>query len=62
VFVRWRRSQASLPASAELWAVRPDGSGAQRLAEQLDLPDGFHHGLGYYGAFGWQRLFAIAPR
>jgi Tol biopolymer transport system component len=59
-FVRWRRHQRGKPAAAMLWAVRADGSFAQRLAS-LDVPGGFLNGFGYYGNFGWQALFAVAP-
>jgi Tol biopolymer transport system component len=58
-FVRWRRHQRGKPAAAMLWAVRADGSDAQRLAS-LDVPGGFLNGFGYYGNFGWQALFAVA--
>ncbi len=60
LFVRWRRHEQGQAAAAALWAVRADGSNAQRLA-RLDLPEGFLNGFGYYGAFGWQGLFAVAP-
>lgn len=59
-FVRWRRHQPGKPAEAMLWAVRADGSDPQRLA-RLDLPAGFMGGFGYYGTFGWEDLFALAP-
>jgi len=58
VFVRWR---ARPTATAELWAVRSDGTGLQRVASGLDRSS-YGQGFGYYGAFGWRRLFAIAPR
>jgi WD40-like Beta Propeller Repeat len=58
-FVRWRRHQQGKPAEAMLWAVRADGSDAQRLA-RLDLPAGFLNGFGYYGTFGWHELFEMA--
>jgi TolB protein len=60
LFVRWRRHRQGQAAEATLWAVRADGTDAQRLA-QLDLPGGFLNGFGYYGAFGWRGLFAVAP-
>ncbi len=60
LFVRWRRHEQGKVAAAALWAVRADGSHAQRLA-RLDLPEGFLNGFGYYGDFGWQSLFAVAP-
>jgi Tol biopolymer transport system component len=60
IFVRWRRHLGSQAAAAALWAVRADGTGAQRLAP-LDLPSGFLNGFGYYGSFGWHDLFAVAP-
>jgi len=60
LFVRWRRHEQGQAAAAALWAVRADGSNAQRLA-RLDLPEGFLNGFGYYGAFGWRGLFAVAP-
>jgi Tol biopolymer transport system component len=56
IFVRWRAKPA--PA-AEVWAVRPDGSGLQRLVAGLDLPPGFGDGFGYYGSFGWRQLLGI---
>jgi hypothetical protein len=45
---------------AELWAVKPDGSGARRLVPDLGNSD-VGSGFGYYGAFRWRELFAIAP-
>lgn len=60
IFVRWRAPASEQPV-AELWAVRPDGSAAQRVVAGLDIPPGFHNGFGYYGALGWKRLFAVAP-
>ncbi len=60
LFVRWRRHEQGHAAAAALWGVRADGSNAQRLA-RLDLPEGFLNGFGYYGAFGWRGLFAVAP-
>lgn len=59
VFVRWRR-HITKPAAAQLWAVRPNGTDAQRLTS-LDLPAGFNGGFGYYGSFDWTGLFAVAP-
>jgi dipeptidyl aminopeptidase/acylaminoacyl peptidase len=61
VFVRWRPPRPSAPAAVELWAVRPDGSDARRLAP-LSVPDGFNDGFGFYGGFGWPARFAVAPR
>jgi Tol biopolymer transport system component len=60
VFVRWRPA-ADEPGAAELWAVRPDGTDARRLAA-LGEPPGFYGGVGYYGDFAWNELFAVAPR
>ncbi|HEX8919603.1 MAG TPA: hypothetical protein VF898_13955 [Chloroflexota bacterium] len=60
LFVRWRRHQSGRPAEAALWAVQPDSIGARRLTG-LDLPAHFLNGFGYYGAFGWKSLFAVAP-
>ncbi len=62
VFVRWHSPRADQPAVAEVWAIRPDGSSAQRLVASLDLPSSFLDGFGYYGTFGWRSLFAVAPR
>lgn len=59
LFVRWQRPRGK-PAKATLWAVRADGGNAQPLA-RLDVPGGFLQGFGYYGTFGWQGLFAVAP-
>lgn len=59
VFVQW---QAKPTPAAELWAIRPDGSDPQRLVANLSLPPSFISGFGYYGTFGWQNLFAVAPR
>jgi Tol biopolymer transport system component len=60
VFVRWRAPAEARPAVAELWAVRPDGSGAHRLAANIGNGD-IGSGFGYYGAFNWRELFALAP-
>ena len=60
IFVRWRAPAGGQPA-AELWAIRADGSDAQRLVAGLQLPPDFHDGLGFYGALGWQQLFAVGP-
>lgn len=59
LFVRWRRGPGK-QAEATLWAVRADGTDARRLA-RLSPPAGFLNGFGYYGSFGWQGLFAVAP-
>lgn len=61
VFVRWHLSARDQSPHAELWAIRPDGSGEQRLVANLDLPLGFNRGFGYYGAFDWSDSFAVAP-
>jgi Tol biopolymer transport system component len=61
LFVRWRPPTASQPAAAELWAVRPDGLSARQLIDNLGNGN-VGEGFGYYGAFGWRSLFAIAPR
>jgi hypothetical protein len=58
LFVRWR--QQGKAAEAMLWAIRADGSDAQRLAV-LSPAGGFQDGFGYYGTFGWQGLFDAAP-
>jgi Tol biopolymer transport system component len=60
LFVRWRPPAESAPALAELWAVRPDGSGAERLIPEL-ARDEIGSGFGYYGAFRWREMFAVAP-
>ena len=60
IFVRWRAPSDGQP-SAELWAIRPDGSAAQRVADGLELPHDFHGGFGYYGVLGWQQQFAVGP-
>jgi dipeptidyl aminopeptidase/acylaminoacyl peptidase len=60
VFVRWQAPVGG-QASAELWAIRPDGSDAQRLVTGVQLPRDFHDGFGFYGALGWQQLFAVGP-
>jgi Tol biopolymer transport system component len=60
IFVRWR-APAGGQASAELWAIRPDGSDAQRVVAGIQLPRDFHDGFGFYGALGWQQLFAVGP-
>lgn len=57
--MRWRAQQGKL-AEPMLWAVRADGSDAQRLAA-LSPAGGFQGGIGYWGTFGWQRLFDVAP-
>lgn len=57
-FVRW---QAKPTPAAALWAIRPDGTGLTELADGLDT-SGLLDGFGYYGSFGWRRLFAISPR
>jgi hypothetical protein len=41
--------------------VRPDGTEPRRLSP-LGLPAGFNDGFGFYGAFAWRDLFAVAPR
>jgi dipeptidyl aminopeptidase/acylaminoacyl peptidase len=61
VFVRWRPPKPTAPAAVELWATRPDGSDARRLAP-LSVPANFTEGFGFYGAFPWRELFAVAPR
>jgi Tol biopolymer transport system component len=60
-FVRWHPPRPEWPATAELWAVRPDGSGARRLVADLGNGEA-DTGFGYYGTFGWQRLFAVTSR
>ena len=60
VFVRWRAGDSGSTATAELWAVRTDGSDAQRIVDDLDLPSMFNDSFGFYGRFDWQRLFAVA--
>jgi Tol biopolymer transport system component len=62
VFVRWRSAKSGAQPQAELWAVHPDSSGAQRLIANLDLPVGFYDGIGFYGSFDWRDLFAVAAR
>lgn len=49
-----------LVASVVLFAVRPNGTSAQFLTG-LDLPNQFLNGFGYYGSFGWNGMFAVAP-
>jgi dipeptidyl aminopeptidase/acylaminoacyl peptidase len=61
VFVRWRPPRPTAPTAVELWATRPDGSDARRLAP-LSVPANFTEGFGFYGAFPWRELFAVAPR
>jgi TolB protein len=58
LFVRWRGQGKA--AEAMLWAIRAGGSDAQRLAV-LSPAGGFQDGFGYYGTFGWQELFDVAP-
>jgi len=58
LFVRWRPQGKA--TEAMLWAIRADGSDAQRLAV-LSPAGGFQDGFGYYGTFGWQGLFDVAP-
>lgn len=60
IFVRWHAAPGA-QASVQLWAMRPDGSSAQRLIDRLQVPRDFHDGFGYYGALGWQQLFAVGP-
>jgi Tol biopolymer transport system component len=60
LFVRWHRQQQGKPARAALWAIRPNGADARRLAP-LDLPAAFNNGFGYYGSFDWKDLFSVAP-
>jgi Tol biopolymer transport system component len=60
VFVHWRAPKPAAPAAVELWAVRPDGSDARRLAPLAVPPD--FTGFGYYGAFDWHETVAVAPR
>ena len=65
VFVRWRPQSATSPAAAGLWAVRPDGSQLQPLGVALGSSHGantYANGFGYYGSFGWDQHFAIAPQ
>jgi len=57
---RWLREESQEPGTAELWAIRPDGSDAHRLIEGLGNESGLE--FGFYGAFSWHRLFAVAPR
>lgn len=59
IYVRWRASAERTSAAAGLWAVRRDGSSAHRLTG-IDLPPGFLNGFGYYGAFDWSHVFAVA--
>lgn len=69
IFVRWHPDGPDGPATAELWAVRPDGSDAQPLVTDLYIPmryltgveAQFNDGFGFYGYLGWQNLFAVAP-
>jgi hypothetical protein len=58
LFVRWRPPAHATQAAAALWAVQRDGSGPKRLAE---LGNEIGSGFGYYGAFRWRELFAVAP-
>ena len=60
IFLRWHGPLRARTSEVALWAVRPNGTGAQRLTA-LDLPPGFDDGFGYYGAFQWHHLFAVAP-
>ncbi len=59
VFVRWH-SGSNTPAAAQLWMMRANGTDP-RFLTSLDLPVQFLNGFGYYGSFGWKRLFAVAP-
>ena len=65
VFVRWRPKGAADPAAAGLWAVRPDGSQLQPLGVTIGSSHGpttYINGFGYYGSFGWDHQYAIAPK
>ncbi|ACA59261.1 WD40 domain protein beta Propeller [Candidatus Desulforudis audaxviator MP104C] len=45
---------------ASLWLVRPDGSGLERVVEEIGpLTEEF--AFGYYGAVAWDELFAYWP-
>jgi Tol biopolymer transport system component len=59
LFVHWRAQQDKL-AEPTLWAVRADGSNAQRLAA-LSPSGGFQGGIGYWDTYGWKELFDVAP-
>jgi Tol biopolymer transport system component len=64
VFVRWRPKSPAGPAAAGFWAVRPDGSQLQQLVSAIGSSHGannFANGFGYYGWFGWDQHYAIAP-
>jgi Tol biopolymer transport system component len=61
VFVRWRPPKPAAPPAVELWAVRPDGADAHRLAP-LSLPQNFTDGFGFYGTFYWREIVAVGPR
>jgi len=61
LFVRWHNPTATDPATAALWAVRPDGSHAARVIG-LEPATITHGGFGSYGTFDWRGLVAVAPR
>lgn len=61
VFVRWQARGVGMDPTIELWAVARDGSGATRVGAALDPPANFANGSGYYGSFGWEQGFALAP-